>query len=67
MRPFLTFSYIWTLSSFENVDRAPSLLGSSLIGSGMACGGGGEKMENEASGSINTSPAPFIYVRCYCD
>jgi len=64
MRPFSTSSYIGTLSSFENVDKAPSVLSSSLVGSGMTCVGGGEKMGNEASGSVNTSPAPFIYVRC---
>jgi hypothetical protein len=51
------------LSSFENVDKTPPLSNSSLVGSGMMCVGRGEKTTenlNEASGSVNISPATFI-------
>ena len=65
MRLFSPSSNVGTLPLFENVDKTPQPL-SSFLGdqvSGMACVGGGEKMENVTSGrgSVNTSPTPFIY------
>jgi hypothetical protein len=66
MRPFSASSSSGILSSFENVDKTPPLSNSSLVGSGMMCvgrGRGEKTTENEASGSVDTSSATFIYVR----
>ena len=64
-RAFSTLSNVGELSSFENVNKLLSLLNSSLVGSGMACVtvcSGGEKMGDDASGSLNSSP--FIHLSC---
>jgi len=66
MRLFSPSSNIWALPLFENVDKTPQPLSSSLVDqvSGMACVGGEEKMEDVASGSVNTTLAPLIYAHC---
>ena len=65
MRPFSASLSSGMLSSFENVDKTPPLSKYSLVGSGMMCvgrgrGRGEKTTENEASGSVNSSPATFI-------
>jgi hypothetical protein len=48
------------------VNKLLSLLSPSLVALGMACIlGGGEKMGDEASGSVNTGS--FMNLRCQCN